>query len=191
MHTKKCSKCKNDKDISCFNRLSAAKDGLHYKCRACIKEEKAEDWRRNPEKRRAAVRKWREKNIEKAREAERIRTNRWNNENRSRRRELTKVWFDKNPGIKAMYAADRRAALLQQTIPLSNEQINEIIEIYRKAKMLSNETGITYHVDHIIPLRAKNCSGLHVPWNLQIIPAEENFKKNNSIPRGASGIAFL
>lgn len=191
MHTKKCSRCKEEKDKSCFNKLTYAKDGLSYKCRLCAKNEKAEDWRKNPEKRKSAVKKWREQNIEKARHGERTRTNRWNNENRKRRREITKAWFEKNPGIKAMYDAERRVALLRQTIPLNDEQINEIIEIYRKAKELSSKTGITHHVDHIIPLRAKNCSGLHVPWNLQIITAEENYKKNNSIPQGASGIAFL
>ena len=191
MLTKKCSRCKQQKDLSCFNKLRSAKDGLSYKCRSCAKEAKAIDWRKNSEKRKAAVKKWKLENPEKAKAGDRIRTNRWNEKNRESRREMTRNWFFANPGIKAFYASVRRSAIAQQSIPLTDMQIAEIHSIYRRAKLISEKTGVPHHVDHIIPLKAKGCSGLHVPWNLQIIPAQENFKKSNSIPHHATGTAFL
>lgn len=49
------------------------------------------------------------------------------------------------------------------------------------SRSISKKTGTQHHVDHIIPLQGKLVSGLHVPWNLRIIPAHENLSKSNKI----------
>jgi hypothetical protein len=137
------------------------------------------------------ARKWSLENPDAYRAGNRIRANRWNEANREDRAEMNRNWFEANPGARALYSANRRRAAKVQTIPLNQNQIEEMAEIYREAKRISEKTGVTHHVDHIIPLRAKGCSGLHVPWNLQIIPATDNVRKGNAIPDGAVGAAFL
>tara|TARA_R110002096_G_scaffold162983_1_gene330293 strand:+ start:1016 stop:1471 length:456 start_codon:yes stop_codon:yes gene_type:complete len=72
--------------------------------------------------------------------------------------------------------ARRRAARLSATPPwLSEEELKEVDTFY----MISQWYSEDMHVDHIIPLQGKGVCGLHVPWNLQVIPALDNLVKGN------------
>lgn len=42
-------------------------------------------------------------------------------------------------------------------------------------------TGIKWHIDHIIPLKAKTALGLHVAENWQVIPSQMNVTKSNRL----------
>lgn len=44
------------------------------------------------------------------------------------------------------------------------------------------KTKQAHDVDHIQPLNGEDRCGLHVPWNLQVIPAKKNRKKGNKAP---------
>ena len=64
---------------------------------------------------------------------------------------------------------------------LTKEHKQQIVNMYELMRDCRAVTGEDYHVDHIVPLRGKNICGLHVPWNLQVLPAYVNINKSNYI----------
>ena len=68
---------------------------------------------------------------------------------------------------------------------LTKEDFKLIKQFYILAAEQTKNTGLPWHVDHIIPLRGKFVSGLHVPQNLQIIKGSENIKKQHAFDPGA------
>lgn len=86
-----------------------------------------------------------------------------------------KRYRTKNPHVNTE-ASSRHRAVLRNACPkwLTKEHKRELNNIFKNRP-------IGFHVDHIIPLRGKEVSGLHVPWNLQHLPAIENLKKQNKV----------
>lgn len=52
-------------------------------------------------------------------------------------------------------------------------------EAHELRKLRNKLTQIEWHVDHKIPLRGKNVSGLHAWNNLAVIPKVNNLRKGN------------
>lgn len=91
--------------------------------------------------------------------------------------ETLKAYKLKRPEVMAEALARYRAAMLRAMPPWVDRQA--IREIFKLAKIESKRRGETLHVDHIVPLQGENVSGLHVPWNLQLLTAFDNRSKNN------------
>jgi hypothetical protein len=82
-------------------------------------------------------------------------------------------------------AAHRRSQQKNATPPWLSEELQEAIKgVYWLAQDVQVTTGEAYHVDHIVPLVGLDVCGLHVPWNLQVIPADINLKKNRHFDGG-------
>lgn len=129
-------------------------------------------WRaENPEKHREYTTRWYAENKDADLEKQRL----YREENRDKESQRMKRWRDENPERVSAQTAKRRAAKLQRTLPGYDDEIQAI---YTEASVMRSN-GHNVHVDHIVPLQGENVSGLHVPWNLAIIPASENVAKSN------------
>lgn len=110
-------------------------------------------------------------------EAARQRARAWNAKNPERLLERVRQWRADNPEQTAAQKAKYKASRRRGTPPWVNAE--DFRPIYAERIRLTKETGIPHHVDHIVPLQGEIVSGLHVPWNLQVLPATENVRKHN------------
>lgn len=92
-----------------------------------------------------------------------------------------RAWRLKNPDKARAYTANRRAAKLKRSCLMRPEHEAAIAALHAEAIRLTIETGVRHEVDHVIPLQGKTVSGLHIPWNMQVLTAAANGAKSNTL----------
>jgi len=135
-----------------------------------IKEKRRDAYALNPEKEREKAKErsvvWRKENPEKV----------------ALQKPLKIAYKKANPHKVIADVAKRRAAKQRRTpMWLTKKDFIDIEAFYKLAKEKTQESGILWHVDHIVPLQGETVSGLHVPLNLRVVPWNENLSKGNKL----------
>ena len=158
---KTCSQCKQLKSKIDFSKDHEKHDGYRSNCKSCSKKSKTEWYQCNKAAVKEVVKTWAQANPEK----KKVYDERWRRNNPEQQCIRTRKYqTSKNNRMPAW---------------LTEEQHAQIETLYLLAKELQWLSEEPLQVDHIVPLQGKNVSGLHVPWNLQILPKKLNCTKGN------------
>ena len=154
--SKKCSECKTFKYLCDFAFKEGSIDKRMYRCNSCRSKSAVQWGKKNPEK-------------------VRLKTRRYLDKHPGNAQAFCKDWKTRNPHKVLALNAVRRAGKMQRTPSwLSTEDFKKINDIYELCP-----SG--YHVDHIIPLKGRYMSGLHVPANLRVVTADFNLSRPKNI----------
>jgi hypothetical protein len=155
---KHCPECQQKKPIDQFHKSASHPSGYAPRCIPCAKEVAAKWYVQNKDKKRAYDAKRRQ-------------------EKRELYRAASKRFRDNQPGKKNADTQFRRAELRKRVPKWANR--GDCVALYESAARVSQCLGSPHVVDHVIPLRGKSVSGLHVPGNLRVIPQRMNLLKSN------------
>lgn len=162
---KTCTQCNEVKACTDFHRDKSRSDGYRNVCKLCVTSYMLKYYVDN-----------KHKVLKRAKD--------WVEANRDRHNKKCAKWVRRNKGKVNARTARRYAAKTNATpvwaVP-GTEYAWLINEIYDVAVLRSKLTGIPWEVDHSIPLRGRNVSGLHDPFNLRVIPMIENRRKSNIV----------
>lgn len=170
---KKCSCCLQEKSLSLFFKDTSVKNGHRAACKDCMGA-KAAKWREdNKEYKAQHDKQYQESNMSYIKEQKK----KYRQENKTAIATSLKRWAQANPDNCNARNSKRRAAKLNATPKWAD--LKKVAVYFEYAKLCTKVLKKQFHVDHIVPLRGQTVCGLHVPANLQVLPAVLNHSKNN------------
>lgn len=186
METKKCTRCLKLLEVSAFSIHRTR--GLQCWCKSCKRgyeianreATNARHRRYNADGRlKAAQKAWRQANPKKCYASKKS----WIAKNPEKQREMRRRWKAKRKAQDAAAQSAREAAKALRTPEWADKRA--ISCFYHVAERVTKCLGIRHEVDHIVPLRGEIVSGLHVHWNLRVIPGRLNWSKGNRLQEAA------
>ena len=191
---KTCVTCLKTKSLDEFYKRKDSPDGFRNDCKGCRKARSLKNFYSDPDVKRAknmeAYWKRKEQNPDlwkivyaKNKEKFSILSKEYYQANKEKRIRAVVEWAKNNKGKananKKAYKASKQRAC-PQWVKNDEDLMWMMQEAYDLAALRTEMLGFQWHVDHKVPLRGKSVSGLHVPWNLQVLPGSENCSKSNN-----------
>ena len=192
---KLCIVCKAQKPLSEFYKRKDSPDGYRNDCKDCRKANASQSYYNNQESCKSRYKFAHAKRIANNPNfyAERYAKNREQDLQNSRNtyvryadkwKAKQRLWSKTNRGIANALGRKYKLKKAKATpLWLTPEQLYNMQCTYKVAAQLSETSSEKWHVDHIVPIRGKDVCGLHVPWNLQLLPAKMNMTKGNRVWR--------
>lgn len=186
---KTCNKCLTSLSLSSFSPDKRNKDGLQGICRECkanvkptpekLVEYSQTYYKKHKDTILANNKKWRQENPQYA--EDRRKTEAY----KEYMATYLKGYRSSNRGKLNHLSRQYKEAKANRTPEWADKEAIEAM--YVLSQKITKITGVAMEVDHIIPLRGKTISGLHVETNLQLLPASLNRSKSNKIDKWKGG----
>jgi len=190
--TKKCTKCKEEKNIGCFNKNKREKDGFQYWCKECqtiyhrendkkyyqekrdeILKQKREYYCNHKEEKSAYGKEYRKKNKEKLKKM----YSDWVKKNREHVNAYSKQYAKDNPEPSRNASRRRRARKLNCEGGITQKEWMCVLEKYEN-KCLCCGISENIEMDHVIPLSKR---GMHTVDNVQPLCRSCNARKRDKV----------
>lgn len=163
-----CGACKQLLPKENFYVCSGRSTGFSSQCKPCSSASALAWRRRNPERSAKSLA------AHAATEKHKKTASEWRKNNLEKMSLYMKEWRKNNS-----YSAFTRGKLRANRAIPPWADMQKISAIYETARQKKSATTEDWHVDHIVPLNGKNVCGLHVDYNMRVIPASDNRSKRN------------